>query len=99
MPADLSIGRPSEGETSDLVAVSAPGVALVLPELVGQAGQDAAYRTLEFFTSCIPNPNTREVYGQAVREFCAFCTRLDVPVLATYVLGRKIVRFFVMCES
>jgi site-specific recombinase XerD len=55
-------------------------VSLALPELVGQAGQDAAYRSLEFFTSCIPNPNTRGVYGQAVREFCAFCTRLGVPL-------------------
>jgi hypothetical protein len=65
---------------AELVAVQAPGVAMALPELVGEAGQDAAYRTLEFFTSCIPNPNTRDVYGQAVRELCAFCTRLGVPL-------------------
>jgi site-specific recombinase XerD len=52
----------------------------LLPELVAQAAEDAAYRTLEFFTACIPNPNTRDVYGQAVREFCAFCTELGVPL-------------------
>ena len=68
MPPDLSLGRASE-EASTALAVRVPGVALELPELVGQAGEDAAYRTLEFFTSCIPNPNTRDVYGQAVREF------------------------------
>ncbi len=42
--------------------------------------QDAASRTLEFFSSCTPNPNTQDVYGQAVREFCSFCTRLGVPL-------------------
>ncbi len=60
--------------------VQAPGVALVVPELVGQAGEDASSRTLEFFSSRIPNPHTKQVYGRAVREFCSFCTGFGVPL-------------------
>ena len=68
--APLPVALP-EG-SGQVVAVHVPGVSLELPELIGRAGEAAAFRTLEFFTSRTPNPHTRGVYAQAVRDFCTF---------------------------
>lgn len=46
------------------------------------AGEAAAFRTLEFFISCTPNPHTRGVYAQAVRDFCAFGAALGADLRA-----------------
>jgi hypothetical protein len=51
LPQALTLGRPSREPSNAIVSVHAPGVALALPEVVAQAAEDAAYRTLEFFTS------------------------------------------------
>jgi site-specific recombinase XerD len=63
-----------------VVAVHAPGVSLELPELVGRAGEAAAFRTLEFFTSQTPNPHTRAAYGRAVASFATYCASQGVAL-------------------
>jgi integrase/recombinase XerD len=75
-----------------LVAVHAPGVSLTLPDLIGRAGEAVAFRTLEFFTSCTPNPHTRGVYARAVRDFCGYgagfgvdLRSLSSPTVAAWV--------------
>ena len=46
---------------------------LVLPALIVSAGKPTAKRFVEFFTANIRNPNTRDAYGRAVRDFFAWC--------------------------
>jgi site-specific recombinase XerD len=58
-----------------------PGAELVaagltrLPQLIVQAGPQAAKRFLEFFAANIRNKNTRAAYALAVRDFLAWCER------------------------
>jgi integrase/recombinase XerD len=63
-----------------------------LPRTISEAGERAAFHSLEFFTARIPNPHTRAAYGHAVAEFCQWCERrgiplpaLSSPVVAAYV--------------
>jgi integrase/recombinase XerD len=77
---------------TDALTVSAPGVSLVIPRLVIDAGEAAARSTLEFFTARIPNAHTREAYGRAVARFCVWCeghrvalVALTPPVVAAYL--------------
>ena len=44
-----------------------------LPAIISTAGERASFRFIEFFIANIRNPNTRVLYGRAVREFCAWC--------------------------
>ncbi len=46
---------------------------LNVPTLIIDAGQPTSKRFIEFFTANIRNPNTREAYGRAVRDFFAWC--------------------------
>lgn len=43
-----------------------------LPGAIGAAGEDAALRFIDFFTSNIRNKNTRAAYAQAVTQFFAW---------------------------
>ena len=72
-----------------------------MPALFTAAGEQAAYRYLEFFTASIRNPNTRAAYGRAVYRFADWCQekRIDLlqlnPVLvAAYVeeLGQQLAK-------
>src|SRR5262245_21033998 len=45
----------------------------VVPALIGDAGDNAARRFVEFFTANIPNTNTRLAYARAVGQFCRWC--------------------------
>src|ERR1700748_3335140 len=45
----------------------------IVPALIAAAGDRAAHRFLEVFAANIRNPNTREAYSRAVREFLAWC--------------------------
>ena len=54
----------------------------MVPAIVGAHGERASTRFLEFFAANIRNPNTREAYARAVRDFLAWCedngvSRLD----------------------
>ena len=40
-----------------------------LPRVIVRAGEEAAWRFIEFFTANIRNKNTRAAYAQAVTEF------------------------------
>jgi site-specific recombinase XerD len=69
-----------------------------VPAIISAAGRKASFRFIEFFTANIRNPNTREAYGRAVREFCQWCEEhaftlqaLNPVLVAGYVevLGRN----------
>jgi integrase/recombinase XerD len=62
-----------------------------LPRTISEAGERAAFHSVEFFTARIPNSNTRAAYGHAVAEFCQWCElraiplpTLSSPVVAAY---------------
>src|SRR5262245_31662892 len=70
-----------------------------IPALFVHAGDQAAYRFIEFFTANIHNPNPRMAYYRAVTRFSRWCERYGVeltkvnPVLvAKYVqeLGAEV---------
>ncbi|MGE3779626.1 MAG: site-specific integrase, partial [Pirellulaceae bacterium] len=45
----------------------------VVPVLIARAGDQAAWRYVEFFTANIRNPNTRRAYARACTHFLAWC--------------------------
>ena len=71
--SDLAIVRPSPPV--------AGGADIVLPTLIGDAGDQAARRFIEFFTANIRNPNTRAAYARAVMDFFGWCERHGVGPL------------------
>lgn len=52
--------------------VRRPTTGPTVPALIGEAGDQAARRFLEFFTANIRNPNTRAAYAQAVARFLSW---------------------------
>ncbi len=68
--SDLAIVRPSPPV--------AGGADIVLPTLIGDAGDQAARRFIEFFTANIRNPNTRAAYARVVADFFGWCERHGV---------------------
>jgi site-specific recombinase XerD len=64
----------------------------VVPALIADLGDEAAWRYVEFFTANIRNPNTRRAYARACARFFAWCEERGlVPVttrphdVATYI--------------
>jgi integrase/recombinase XerD len=53
-----------------------------LPRTISEAGERAAFHSVDFFTARIPNPNTRAAYGHAVAEFCQWCELRAIPLPA-----------------
>ena len=45
----------------------------VIPALVAAAGDQAAWRYIDFFTANIRNPNTRRAYARACSQFFGWC--------------------------
>jgi hypothetical protein len=45
----------------------------VVPALIADLGDEAAWRYVEFFTANIRNPNTRRAYARACARFFAWC--------------------------
>jgi sugar phosphate isomerase/epimerase len=45
----------------------------LLPALIADAGEQAGWRYVEFFTANIRNPNTRRAYARACSRFFAWC--------------------------
>jgi len=62
------------------VAVVSP--APMLPAIIGDAGDQAARRFLEFFAATIRNKNTREAYYRAVCRFFDWCEDAKIGALA-----------------
>lgn len=52
------------------------------PKAISDAGERAAFHSLEFFTARLPNANTRAAYGRAVADFCAWCETRALPLPA-----------------
>jgi len=50
-----------------------------VPALIADLGEEAAWRSVKFFTANIRNPNTRRAYARACNQFFAWCAgrRLD----------------------
>ena len=51
---------------------------LNIPTMFAAAGEQGAYRFIEFFTANIRNPHTRKAYWHAVQAFAAWCTEQKV---------------------
>jgi hypothetical protein len=45
----------------------------LVPALIADAGEQASWRYVEFFTASISNPNTRRAYARACAHFFAWC--------------------------
>jgi hypothetical protein len=54
-------------------ALATPVDGHLVPALIADAGEPAAWRYIEFFTANIRNPNTRRAYARACRQFFAWC--------------------------
>jgi site-specific recombinase XerD len=78
------MGAPANTRPSKALSVISPASALVLPALIGDAGEQAAKRFLEFFAATIRNKNTREAYFRACCRFFAWCEdkRTGIEALA-----------------
>jgi site-specific recombinase XerD len=58
-----------------IVPPGRPGALTPLPDgqLIADAGDQAAWRYIDYFTSNIRNPNTRRAYARACQTFFAWC--------------------------
>src|SRR6202049_4825944 len=52
---------------------SDPRALNVVPALIADLGEEAAWRYVDFFTANIRNPNTRRAYARACTRFFAWC--------------------------
>src|ERR1700723_2731591 len=85
-----------------LPAVTTPGTlatqtdTYIVPALIADAGDPAAWRYVEFFTANIRNPNTRRAYARACVSFFAWCdehgltlTTIRPHDVSTYIESRQ----------
>ena len=75
--------------------VRADPVGLV-PRLIADCGDAAAWRYIDFFAAAIRNPNTRRAYARACAAFCAWCDDRSLTLgairpfdVATYIEIRQ----------
>ena len=69
-----SNGQPTNFPPSPHPARSPPQTdTYIVPALIADAGDPAAWRYVEFFTANIRNPNTRRAYARACTSFFAWC--------------------------
>jgi site-specific recombinase XerD len=68
----------------------------LVPALIADAGDPAAWRYVEFFTANIRNPNTRRAYARACVSFFAWCDERGLTLttirphdVATYIETRQ----------
>lgn len=64
IPAEIAPGALAELPGSHLV-----------PALIADAGEQAAWRYIDFFTANIRNPNTRRAYARACTQFFGWCEK------------------------
>jgi site-specific recombinase XerD len=55
---------------------------MLVPRLIADAGDQAAWRYVEFFTANIRNKNTRQAYYRAVVQFFAWCDHHRIGEIA-----------------
>lgn len=65
---------------------------LVLPTVIVNAGEETSRRFMEFFLVSVRNPNTRDAYAQAIKQFLGWCegrglqfTNISPLAMAAYV--------------
>jgi site-specific recombinase XerD len=89
-------GLPSIRESANVPTTAS---AFVVPIIVAELGEAAAWRYAEFFTANVRNPNTRRAYARACARFLGWCAgrRLALPSVrpfdvAAYVeaLGQEV---------
>ena len=77
-----SESKPSPEPSNQLTVIAPPGAvrigpaipaAFVVPAVIGDAGDRAAKRFLEFFAATIRNKNTRMAYYRACVRFFDWC--------------------------
>ena len=61
---------PARIDRTKLTAAHTPQV---IPVLIADAGEQASWRYIEFFTANIRNPNTRRAYARACSRFLGWC--------------------------
>ncbi len=66
-----------------------PAESIPLPAVILDAGAQAGWRFLEFFTANIPNDNTRAAYFRAVGRFFTWCQArgLDLHAITPVHVG------------
>lgn len=87
---------------NQLPAITVPGALAnaadshLVPALIANAGDQAAWRYIDFFTANIRNPNTRRAYARACSQFFAWCeergralTTIRAIDVATYIEARQ----------
>jgi site-specific recombinase XerD len=79
----------SDPPTDQLPAVLEPGGALntasdtyIVPSLIADAGEPAAWRFVEFFTANINNDHTRRAYARACYGFFGWCEQRGLTLAA-----------------
>ena len=96
--------HPNDEPVDQLPAIidrSTPGALTPLPDgnliptLIADAGEQAAWRYIDFFTSNIRNPNTRRAYARACQTFFAWCDERGLSLttirpydVSTYIESR-----------
>ena len=85
LPAKLEPGALMPASPAELV-----------PALIADAGENATWRYIDFFTANIRNPNTRRAYARACATFFAWCDERDRTLatvrpfdVATYIEARQ----------
>jgi site-specific recombinase XerD len=53
----------------------------LVPALIADAGDQAAWRYVEFFAANIPNANTRRAYARACQQFFAWCDERGLTLM------------------
>src|SRR6476619_3662318 len=61
---------------------SNPNALNVVPALIANLGDEAAWRYIEFFTANIRNPHTRRAYARACSRFFGWCEQRDLTLAA-----------------
>jgi site-specific recombinase XerD len=84
---------PVPGKPGNLTAPIDQGL---VPGLIADAGDQAAWRYIDFFTANIRNPNTRRAYARACSQFFAWCEERGLTLttirpfdVASYVEARQ----------
>ena len=63
-------------------ALVVPPDTYIVPSLIADAGEQAGWRYVEFFTANINNPHTRRAYARACARFFAWCEQRGLTLTA-----------------
>ena len=66
----------------DPTALATPTDTYVVPAVIADLGEEAAWRYIEFFSANIRNPHTRRAYVRACSQFLAWCDERGLTLVA-----------------